>query len=520
MPVSKKVKEITEKIEALKEILTTMPKNNEKNIAKYKAKIEELEEEYKKYEEEILKTLKNRYEKEISIEQNVEIDTLKSRLKTIENTLYLLNDSQTSYEKMELDKIIYKLGKYYKENFENINNQILLSVKKFSEVGIELDASDFDYSSYAKEYMETFFKEATNGNVNSDNMKSKFESIYWKCPDVIMHIELNLRNLYLKNQTIIDKYFLKEKTQLLKNWNKTQKEIMNSYLDLKKQKIEKEEIDKSILLKEFLSGSLQTKNYTPEKIKGNCEKLITVKSFKDEEVKINISKFLNSLYEFKNYINFKFILEDVKEHYKQKEQYKKIYAETKKKIDADESKLRKLNKKSQSKGLFGKKDPTKQTAEQNKKILEIKELYKKLELDKFYNKIYTELSDNSTIYDVLNLASCYYDYLVECIIKNNKTITQEEIDELIQKLNEFLKSPYNTIINNITILEEKDLGVIIKDRYKLLDFNLEKEDVSADNIDNMISLAKEIKIGFNIEKAGLDIKNIEELCELKKLLKC
>ena len=222
----------------------------------------------------------------------------------------------------------------------------------------------------------------------------------------------------------------------------------------------------------------------------------------------------------KNYINFKFILEDVKEHYKQKEQYKKIYAETKKKIDADESKLRKLNKKSQSKGLFGKKDPTKQTAEQNKKILEIKELYKKLELDKFYNKIYTEVSDNSTIYDVLNLASCYYDYLVECIIKNNKTITQEEIDELIQKLNEFLKSPYNTIINNITILEEKDLGVIIKDRYKLLDFNLEKEDVSADNIDNMISLAKEIKIGFNIEKAGLDIKNIEELCELKKLLKC
>ena len=92
--------------------------------------------------------------------------------------------------------------------------------------------------------------------------------------------------------------------------------------------------------------------------------------------------------------------------------------------------------------------------------------------------------------------------------------------KLIQKLNEFLKSPYNTIINNITILEEKDLGVIIKDRYKLLDFNLEKEDVSADNIDNMISLAKEIKIGFNIEKAGLDIKNIEELCELKKLLKC
>ena len=39
MPNSKKVREILEKIEIDKEILSTMPKNNEKNRKKYQEKL-------------------------------------------------------------------------------------------------------------------------------------------------------------------------------------------------------------------------------------------------------------------------------------------------------------------------------------------------------------------------------------------------------------------------------------------------------------------------------------------------
>ena len=52
--MSKKIEEITDKIEANKEVLSTMPKNNIKNMDIYQKKLEELEEEFKKYTKKIL----------------------------------------------------------------------------------------------------------------------------------------------------------------------------------------------------------------------------------------------------------------------------------------------------------------------------------------------------------------------------------------------------------------------------------------------------------------------------------
>ena len=213
---SKKIEEMIARIETSKEVLSTMPKNNEKNKAKYKAKIEELQKEYEKYKEEILNLFTKRYEEATNIETNKEIENLETRLKTIDSTLYLLNEEMTSYEKLEIDKNIYKLSRYYKENLENVNNQILLCIKQFHQIGIDLTLQDFDYTIYVNDYMSTFFTEVDKGNINSDKIKAKFEEIYWKCPDIIMHIELNLRNIYLRKQQAIDKYFEKEKNELLK----------------------------------------------------------------------------------------------------------------------------------------------------------------------------------------------------------------------------------------------------------------------------------------------------------------
>ena len=163
--------------------------------------------------------------------------------------------------------------------------------------------------------------------------------------------------------------------------------------------------------------------------------------------------------------------------------------------------------------------PAGMSAEQNTLIAELKNLYRTLDLDKFYNKIYSEITDNSTMFEALSLANSYYEYLTNCIINNDKTITQEEIDEKADRLRNFLKNPYNTIINNMNIIQEKEIGTIIKDRYKLLNFNVEKEDLKIDNIDNLITILEEIQKSFDIEDAGLEIDNIEELVEVKKILK-
>lgn len=522
MPDSKKLKEIVEKIESNKEILSVMPKNNEKNLEKYFNKIQEIKEEYEDYRDSIFNILNNRYTKKTQIAKNPEIDNLQTRLDIVKETLCIVNEVKNSYEKMELDKIIYAIGKYYKGNLENVNKQILFAIRKFENVGINLTLDDFDYSIYVKEYMATFLQEMEYGDVNSDNVASKFEEIYWKCPDIIVHIELNLRNLYLKNQTNIDKYFAKEKVSLLKQWEKTPNEIINAYYGLKRQKIETEKMDKSILLNNFISGKLNIKNYMPEKIKSNCLKIIPAVILNDEtkreELEINIFKFLNSLYEYRNYVKFKFIIDDVKKYYKEREQYKKVYIETKKKVEVSEAKLRKVNKGLQRTGIFGKRESTKQIQEQKNLIMEIKNLYVQLDLDEFYNKVYTELADDSTIYEVLNLASSYYNYLVRCIIKNDNSILPEDIEILVQELYEFLETPYNTIINNLTIMDEKNVAMIIKDRYKLLNFNIELDDLDIGNVDNLISILEDIQIGINMKKAGLNVEDIIELCNINKIL--
>jgi len=511
-----------EKIEVEKEILSTMPRNNAKNVDKYLEKVLQLKKEYEGYQDEIVKIFKKRYEKATDIKSTDEIENLKIRLNTIEKTLYLLSDEKTSYEKMGLDKIIYTIGRYYKENLENINQQIDEAIKKFEEIGIKLDLADFDYSIYVEQYMKVFFEEKQKGNVNSSKLKTTFEEVYWKCPDIIIHIELNIRNIYFKKQSQIDKYFEKQKNELLKKWEKTPNQIMASYLEIKMQKSEKLAQDKKMLLESFINGKLNIKDYTQDKVQANYSKLLTQAKLEanNEEIEKGIFEFLNSLYEYKNYLYFKFIIDDVKKHYSQKENYKKVYEETKKKIDTDEKKLKKLNKKASKQGLFGKKKKDiKQSAEQNQMILEIKKSYKELDLNKFYNKIYSNLGEDSTIYEALNLANSYYNYLTNCMIENNKTIAQEKIDEQIKSLDDFLKNPYNNIINNLTIAEEKDIAMIIKDRYKLLSFNIEKEDFSEKSVNGLITILENIATSIYLKRTGLTVENIEEILALKDVLK-
>ena len=142
------ITEMLEKIDVEKQLLSLMPRNNDKNISKYLEKIHELTKEYTKYQNDVEKILKKRYEKATKVDKSSEVENLEIRLNTIEKTLYLLSENKTSYEKMDLDKIIYKIGKFYKGNLENINEQIEQYIKRFASVGINLELSHFNYSIY------------------------------------------------------------------------------------------------------------------------------------------------------------------------------------------------------------------------------------------------------------------------------------------------------------------------------------------------------------------------------------
>ena len=177
---------ILEKIETDKEVLSTIPRNNKKNIAKYIQALQELQEEYNNVSQEVYDELNKRYKKILSVKTKRDIEEERAEIEEVSNLLDVIGTIKTPYEKMGLDKRIYRLGRFYKENLESINKEILECINKFKKVGINLSADNFEYSIYVNEYMHTFFNELND--INSEVVKNKFEEIYWKCPDFIIHI--------------------------------------------------------------------------------------------------------------------------------------------------------------------------------------------------------------------------------------------------------------------------------------------------------------------------------------------
>ena len=225
-------------------------------------------------------------------------------------------------------------------------------------------------------------------------------------------------------------------------------------------------------------------------------------------------KFYNNIYEFKNYLRFKFIFDDIKKHYLERDKYKKIYEDTLKQIQTEEKKLEKFNDNKPKKFFLFKKKDEDANIQYAELIKNIQNLYKELDKAKIYNKIYTCIDDTSTIYDVFKFADSFKSYVRDISIIYLPTITPEEIDELIKDFDDFVKSTNIQIINNILIQEEKDISLIIKDRYSLLKFNIAKDDVQEDNIDNLYQTLSKLKLDINIEKANMNINQIEEIMSL------
>ena len=143
---------ILEKIDMDKEVLSAMPKNNKKNISKYIQYVQELKKEYETIENDINDEMTKRYKKILAVKKNKEIDIEKREIDEISNLLDIIGTTKTSYEKMGIDKKIYKLGRFYKENLENINIEILECIKKFKEVGIDLGTRKLILTSEGETY--------------------------------------------------------------------------------------------------------------------------------------------------------------------------------------------------------------------------------------------------------------------------------------------------------------------------------------------------------------------------------
>ena len=353
-----------------------------------------------------------------------------------------------------------------------------------------------------------------------------------------MHIELNFRSLYLKYEKEIDKYFINREREILKGlYFNNQKEANEQYNSLKEQLLESKERDTALILEKFLNNEYNIRDYENTNIENVTKKLFNQSDEENgvdlsnpsvmQDFNSNIYRLQSNLYEYKQFLTFKFIYDKALQIYNSNEKYSSIYNQKLKNIRKLEKKLfninRRLDQKEKHLSLILRIFKSKNKLEKNNedfevKIKDLKQEYRELEKNKFNSIIKKALNNNSTMYDLLKLTTYFFSFLVDLVIDEFEDATQDVIYDKIADFKEFIKNPNITIINNISITQEKDIALTIKDKYKLCNMNVMKEDFEEDNLDKLMSNVDVICTYNNIKRSNLSVEDIKFILQAGKLL--
>ena len=496
--------EYIKNIETHKEVLNALPKNNEKNLKTYKTKVSELKETYEKDLTEIIEEISKRNKQYLSIKPYEQSIQITEQLKQIKPNLIIINDNNSPYEKSNLDIILYKLCHYYTIELEEVNNNIMKAIAIFKQANINLEISDFTYSYYSYIYMNKLLSTDISNKSYLEEFKTFFENIYWKCPNIIYHIALNFKYLYYQYQKKFNEYYDKVKNSLVEN------KIKEMYQNLLKDSEELIENSKYNIISNFINNKYNITDYTSDKVNKIKENL-----YDNEEMPLtDIINLSHILYEYRAYLSLNYLIIDIKNIYNEKDKYKDIYLKTKKEIIKKEKSLFKENKKIQK--LISKNKIKKLNYYNNlinSQIIELTKLYEELEKNYFKEKV-SKLNESSTILDILELSLSNYNYLIE-LTKEKDMVIEEEL----LKISNITYYPYINLINNIWIKDEKDIPLIIIDKYNLIGFKLTKEMLEEDNINTLINNINIIILAELMKKNNITENQIKFIKESNSILK-
>ena len=397
----------------------------------------------------------------------------------------------------------------------------------FKKAKIEIKITDFEYSLYAKKYMEVYLKYEGKPEFNA-MIKTIFDEIYWSCPALITHLKLAFRSLvtkYTKELTIYSKDLLNNLYAQNNIKDKSPMEVYKYEIDTYNKLINSDEYT---LTKDFLDGTMSPSDYMSisNNRKVTFNKLIGGADF-DEIPEPEKEKYFESvktidhlLTELEDYTYFKPFLDDIIKRYKAKDTYKGLTKSKQKDISKEDgNRLKQVKNILPKKTLFGVKDGSKNELlllKQNESIKALDTLYNELDEDVINDMISAHITETSSILDALKVAVSDYNYyakLFEILKKNDESL---KIDEVYERLLNFVFNPYNTFTYKINLLSTDDIIEIIYNKYKLLNITILKEDLS-DNIQTFKSSIKFILKVYNVENTGIKFEDLSLINDIKKL---
>ena len=516
----KKLDDFLHDIDVAKEVLSSMPVNNAKNLAAYKKKVAEYQEEYGEYRNELFNEIKKRSTPYLNYKPSDRTALVKKELENYKD-LALFNPVNTPFEKMGFDTLLYSLTHYYKNDLESVNRDIKAVLAKFEEVGIYLTENDFVYSNYARRYVKELLADD-----NLERMKDIFEDLHWKCPDVILHVEISFRIIFDKNVKVFEKYIEDKKKEIILD-NLSYDDYVIRRDNLAKELYELENFDTAVIINKFMNGELMMGEYSVVNVGKSYNRFLgdNIEISKAREKSEDLKTLLYNLEEYKNYMKFSYIIDDVKAKYAERANHQGESGKIAKEISAIVADLAKITSSinTGSKGgfLFFKKkvDVDDSYLQVNNKIKELDAKYDEYDNAIIYDKLNQYINDTSSIYDVLSFALGYKGYLRTCIKSLDEDTDINVIKETVKNLEDFLGNPNVTVIKNIAFGSETNVGEVIVDHHKLLNINISENEISTvDDIEAITNSLKVIINDYYLNNAGLNIDFISNLFEAKKIM--
>lgn len=524
---------IEEDIQAKKTLLATMPTNTKTNVRKFNEKVEIETKKYEEYKKAVYKYITAKSEGfNIVVEKNKNIEKLTEELKQLEYIKFILNPINSYFEKIGFDSLFYQIRNYQDLKFNSLNEIINEFLNKFEAAGVRVTEKDFDYTFYVNKFMSSFLELRNTNNKSFDKMTEIFEKIYWVNPELVQHIELNFRKLIKRNERKFRDYIAKKQQKVISEHKINYKECLEK---LKKVYVELEESEReniSDIINLAVSGEIDINNYFEDsKLRTSTynELMIDTIDFNDE-IKMNkfyenIEKLKHNLYEYQNFMKFLPLIEDFKKEYfsgkaPDANSSNKI-KELETLINKNEKKLQKINKKILNDNkFFPVKDRViKELKFESFKIAnELCENYKEYEKENFKSKVFSIISANFTVPDLLHL---YYsfDYFKKMAFKRILGITNyDAIMEHSELFDLFSMNPTNLIIKGITLNDDNNIARTIVNKYRLVNINITEEVLLADvaTLIDKIDMLLRIK---EINESKTSIENIWFMTQVAKYQK-
>ncbi len=515
----KKMEDFNHDVDVLKEVLSSMPLNNQKNLKAYKEKVSSLEEEYTTLRNTLYDEIKKRSSKYLKVEESEKVSLLENELEGLKD-LRLFNPLNTPFEKLGINNILYRLNHFFKNDLENVNNDIKTIFKLFNEADVPLTADNFVYSIYARDYIKELLVDDS-----LERMKYVFEELHWKCPDVIMHVSMNIRLLYNKNKNKFNDYIEKKKRELFSD-NLSYEDMIIKRDNILKELYELKHYDKYSIINGFMNSELILNDYTVVNVDKCYAKYFNENTSSEDKKKAigDLKNLLANVEEYRNFQKYTFVLDDIKKKYAEKANHNGEVATISKEIDSLSSELAKINSEitnGASKGfwIFKKKvDLEKLYVDLNTKMKELSNKFDEYDNASVYEAMSKNLSDTSTIYEAFQFAISFKTYLRKCIKTSKEESNIDVVKELVKAFDEFINSNNVNVIRNSKFNYDNDLTEVISDHYQLLNIKITKDLLDEGNIDNLV---KDLKIMINsyyLEDMGLNIDLINDLFESKKII--